>query len=241
MNKADLFDAMGLGPVWELRKTATHAASATPPTVASQGEIAADSFMQPVHRAASQSIDEVQAQVKACQACALHRTRTQTVFAAGQFGAPLMVVGEAPGADEDQAGEPFVGRAGQLLDRMLKAIGHSRDSNTYIANVLKCRPPGNRNPEADEIAHCANFLRAQIELGQPKALFLVGKFAIQTLLQSSATVGELRGRVHAVDVQGVSIPVVVGYHPAYLLRRPAEKAKAWDDLLLLQATLRATI
>jgi uracil-DNA glycosylase len=145
-----------------------------------------------------------------------------------------MVVGEGPGVEEDATGLPFVGKSGQLLDRMLKAIGASRTNNTYIANVVKCHPPGNRNPEQAEIEQCAPYLVQQIKASGPKVLLLVGRFAIQTLLNTKKPVGELRGTVHRVIVDGLDIPAVVTYHPAYLLRRPEEKQKAWDDLLLLK-------
>jgi DNA polymerase len=145
-----------------------------------------------------------------------------------------MVGGEAPGADEDIKGLPFVGRAGALLDKMLHAVGASRQKNVYIANVLKCRPPANRNPEAEEIRQCSPYLFQQIAANQPKILLLVGRFAIQTLLNTDKPVGELRGKLHHVTVDGLNIPAVVTYHPAYLLRRPGEKAKVWDDLLLLK-------
>ncbi|MBQ0961867.1 uracil-DNA glycosylase, partial [Ideonella sp. 4Y11] len=171
--------------------------------------------------------------VAACQACGLHAGRTQTVFGVGQVPAHWMVVGEAPGEQEDRQGEPFVGPAGQLLDAMLRAIGLGRGASdpahqAYIANTLKCRPPRNRNPAPDELLHCEPFLQRQIALVQPRIILAMGKFAIQQLTGSDEPVGRLRGRVHRY--QGV--PVVVTYHPAYLLRQPSEKAKAWDDLRL---------
>jgi DNA polymerase len=143
-----------------------------------------------------------------------------------------MVIGEAPGAEEDQQGEPFVGQAGKLLDNMLRSVGASRERNVLIANVLKCRPPGNRNPEPAEVAACASYLMRQIELAQPEFLLLLGKFAASSLLRTEGSMASLRGRTHRVDVGGRSIPAVVSYHPAYLLRRPEEKAKAWADLKL---------
>ena len=139
-----------------------------------------------------------------------------------------MVIGEAPGENEDLQGEPFVGQAGKLLDNMLRAIGLDRRRNVYIANVLKCRPPGNRNPDPQEVAQCEPFLRRQVELVQPRIILAMGRFAVQSLLQSQEPVGKLRGRVHSY--QGV--PLVVTYHPAYLLRNLADKAKAWSDLCL---------
>lgn len=183
------------------------------------------------------SLEELRIAVSSCEKCSLAHTRKQTVFSGGVAGSPVMVIGEAPGADEDAQGEPFVGRAGQLLERMLEAAGLSRKSNVYIGNVLKCRPPGNRDPQREEIEACYGYLESQVLLSQPKVLFLVGKFAIKTLLGTEETVGKLRGRVHQVDLGGIQIPAVVSYHPAYLLRQPLEKRKSWDDLLLLLKTL----
>lgn len=219
-SKAELFNAMGLGPVWELKNQENSKSDGAAVSQAASSD--------------SPNLDQLRSTVAACRACGLCETRTQTVFSDGVPYAPLMVVGEAPGADEDASGLPFVGRAGQLLDRMLIAVGGSRASNVYIANVLKCRPPGNRNPEVAEIEQCSPFVFQQIAVSQPKVLLLVGRFAIQTVLGSKKSVGELRGQLHQVTVQGREIPAVVTYHPAYLLRRPEEKAKVWDDLLLLK-------
>ncbi|WP_018746952.1 uracil-DNA glycosylase [Chitiniphilus shinanonensis] len=176
----------------------------------------------------------LQAAVTGCTACGLCKTRTQAVFGVGNPQAELLVVGEAPGAEEDRQGEPFVGAAGKLLDNMLAAIGEKRGERVFIANVLKCRPPGNRNPQPDEVLQCAPYLARQIELIRPRLIFAVGRFAIQTLLQTDAPVGALRGKLHQVN----DIPVVVGYHPAYLLRNLPDKARAWRDLLLVQQRLR---
>ena len=170
---------------------------------------------------------ELEALVAPCRRCALCETRTQTVFGVGDRDAGWFVVGEAPGADEDQAGEPFVGRAGQLLNAMLRAIGLAREQ-VYIANVLKCRPPGNRDPRPGEVRECLPYLRRQIELVAPRVILCVGRIAAQNLLGTELPVGRLRGQVHALH--GVDAPVVVTYHPAYLLRTPAEKRKAWADL-----------
>jgi DNA polymerase len=167
------------------------------------------------------------ARVAACKACELHQSRTQAVFGVGSRQAELMIIGEAPGADEDKQGEPFVGRAGQLLNAMLQAIGLRREQ-VFIANILKCRPPGNRDPRAEETLRCEPFLRRQIELVNPRVILAVGRIAAQNLLKSDEAVGRLRGRVHAFG-QG-AIPLVVSYHPAYLLRSPEQKAKAWQDL-----------
>ena len=166
--------------------------------------------------------------VAGCRACGLCESRRNTVFGVGPERADWMVVGEAPGENEDREGEPFVGQAGKLLDNMLRSIGLDRRRNVYIANVLKCRPPGNRNPEPHEVAQCEPFLRRQVELLQPRMILAMGRFAVQSLLRTQEPVGRLRGKVH--DYQGV--PLVVTYHPAYLLRNMPDKAKAWADLCL---------
>jgi DNA polymerase len=172
--------------------------------------------------------------VTACRACGLCESRTQTVFGVGHPQAHWMVVGEAPGEQEDLNGEPFVGPAGQLLDAMLRALGLSRETEgapaqrVYIANTLKCRPPRNRNPAPEEMVKCEPFLVRQIELVQPRVILAMGRFAVQALLRSGEAIGKLRGRVHAY--QGV--PLVVTYHPAYLLRNLPDKARAWEDLYL---------
>jgi len=165
--------------------------------------------------------------VAACQKCGLAATRTQTVFGVGDRAAQWMIVGEAPGAEEDRQGEPFVGRAGQLLNSMLRAIGLSR-GEVYIANVLKCRPPHNRDPAPGEVACCMPYLHRQVALLQPRLILCVGRIAAQTLLATDLPLTRLRGRVHHLEPFGV--PVVVTYHPAYLLRSPGEKRKAWIDL-----------
>jgi DNA polymerase len=178
--------------------------------------------------------------VARCTACGLCRSRRQTVFGVGHPGAHWLIVGEAPGEQEDLKGEPFVGAAGHLLDNMLRALDLTRDEapperQVYIANTLKCRPPGNRNPEPEELAQCEPFLMRQIELIRPRLILAMGRFAVQSLLRSSEPIGKLRGRVHRY--QGV--PLVVTYHPAYLLRNPAEKARAWEDLCLAAQVLSA--
>ena len=162
-----------------------------------------------------------------CTLCGLAKSRTQTVFGIGDENASWMIIGEAPGAEEDRRGEPFVGRAGQMLDEMLRAVGLNRDS-VFIANVLKCRPPNNRDPEPSEAEACRAYLERQIELVQPRVILAVGKIAAQNLLQSDEPVGRMRGRQH--DLNGV--PLVVTYHPAYLLRSPSQKRKVWADLCL---------
>lgn len=188
--------------------------------------------------------------VVACRACGLCDARRQVVFGVGDEQADWMVVGEAPGEQEDRQGEPFVGPAGRLLDNMLQAIGLARDAagqahpglpgigrGVYIANVLKCRPPGNRNPQPDEVAHCLPYLRRQIALVRPRLILAMGRFAVQALLQSEEPIGRLRGRVHRIE----GIPTIVTYHPAYLLRQLADKAKAWDDLCLAVRTMREMV
>jgi uracil-DNA glycosylase family 4 len=198
---------MGLAPVWKLRNE--------PVPVEENGWI------------------EIKQAVPACTACGLHKTRTQTVFGVGDEQADWMFIGEAPGAEEDRLGEPFVGQAGKLLDNMLAAIGLSREKNVYICNVLKCRPPGNRNPEPEEVAKCTPHLTKQIALIQPKLIIAMGRFAAQTLLKSDASIASMRGRVH----QYAGLPLVVTYHPAYLLRTLPDKAKAWEDLVFARKTM----
>jgi uracil-DNA glycosylase len=176
-----------------------------------------------------------------CRACSLCETRKQTVFGTGHLQAHWMIVGEAPGEQEDRQGEPFVGKSGQLLDNMLRALGLSRNATgdaddptkqVFIANTLKCRPPGNRNPLPQELNECEPYLVRQIELVRPKIILAMGRFAVQSLLRTNEPIGKLRGRVH--QFQGV--PLIVTYHPAYLLRNLEDKAKAWDDLCLARIT-----
>jgi DNA polymerase len=186
------------------------------------GQPAGDSVWEALERA-----------VRDCRLCGLCGTRSQTVFGIGDRHARLMVVGEAPGADEDRQGEPFVGRAGQLLNSMLRAAGFGR-SEVYIANILKCRPPNNRDPQPSEVEQCLPYLLRQIELVDPVLILCVGRIAAQNLLGTDATIGRLRGGVHRLPT---GHPVVVTYHPAYLLRSPGEKRKAWEDLKLALRTL----
>ena len=178
----------------------------------------------------------LQAAVAGCEACGLCRSRKNTVFGVGDVQADWMIVGEAPGENEDLQGEPFVGLAGQLLDNMLRAVGRSRTGagaqGAYIANVLKCRPPANRNPQPAEVAQCEPYLARQVALVKPKIILAMGRFAVQSLLKTDEPIGRLRGRVHQYE----GVPVIVTYHPAYLLRTPADKAKAWADLCLAMET-----
>ena len=206
-DRAALLAEMGLAPVWKLRDKKCEAGK--------PGWI------------------ELKAMVSGCTACGLHKTRTQTVFGVGDENADWMLIGEAPGAEEDRLGEPFVGQAGKLLDNMLAAIGLERGENVYIANVLKCRPPGNRNPEPEEVARCSPHLARQIELVRPKLIVAMGRFAAQTLLATDASIASLRGRVHAY----AGVPLIVTYHPAYLLRTLPDKAKAWADLVFARKTM----
>ncbi|WP_334108544.1 uracil-DNA glycosylase [Methylobacillus sp.] len=176
----------------------------------------------------------LQATVQECNACSLHATRTQAVFGVGDPQAEWLFIGEAPGVEEDRRGEPFVGPAGKLLDNMLAAIKLKRGENVYIANVLKCRPPANRDPHGEEVVKCDLYLKRQVELIQPKLIVALGKFAAQSLLSSDKSIAGLRGKLH--DFHGV--PVVVTYHPAYLLRNMPDKAKAWDDLCFARETMQ---
>jgi uracil-DNA glycosylase len=175
---------------------------------------------------------ELERAVKTCTLCALHQTRTQGVFGVGNRNAQWMVIGEAPGADEDRQGEPFVGRAGQLLNSMLKAIGLAREQ-VFIANILKSRPPNNRDPRPEEVRACIPYLFRQIELVNPKLILCVGRIAAQTLLETDTSIGKLRGQLHRI---AGNRPMVVTYHPAYLLRSPGEKRKSWADLMLALRT-----
>lgn len=173
------------------------------------------------------NLNELKETVSNCTLCDLHRTRKQTVFGAGHPAAEWLIIGEAPGADEDRLGEPFVGNAGQLLTSMLRAMGLAREE-VFIANILKCRPPNNRDPQANEIDHCSAYLRQQIELIQPKIILVVGRIAAQSLLNVDTPIGKMRGQ--KFTYQDAGIPVVATYHPAYLLRSPQQKRSAWEDL-----------
>ena len=230
---------MGLTPIWVNRANVGEApvAALSAPVLIAAPEPAPEPAQSTADREAviaKLSWDELIASIATCTACKLCKTRTNTVPGVGDRTPSWMVIGEAPGENEDKQGEPFVGKAGQLLDAMLLAVGKKRGDGVYIANVIKCRPPGNRNPEPDEIAVCAPYLSRQIALAQPKLLLASGKFAAQTLLNCDDTVGAMRALPAAVSERD-SIPVVVTYHPSYLLRSPLEKAKAWDDLMKAKA------
>lgn len=176
--------------------------------------------------------------VAGCTLCDLSRTRTQTVFGVGNTQADWLVIGEAPGAEEDRQGEPFVGRAGQLLNAMLLAIGLPRES-VFIANVLKCRPPGNRDPKPEEVSRCLPYLSAQLALLKPKIILAVGRIAAQNLLATDAPLARLRGKLHSFGA--ANTPLVITYHPAYLLRTPTDKRKAWEDLKFARTTYQRIV
>jgi uracil-DNA glycosylase family 4 len=213
-----------------------------PPTIAAPAPMAAPAPLYPAQAGAASQVatldwPALRDAVAACQACGLCQGRTNTVFGVGDEQADWMIVGEAPGENEDLQGEPFVGAAGQLLDNMLKAVGRSRTGQgaegAFIANVLKCRPPANRNPQPDEVAQCEPYLARQVALVKPKVIVAMGRFAVQALLKSNEPIGRLRGQVHHYE----GVPVIVTYHPAYLLRTPTDKGKAWADLCLAMAQL----
>ncbi len=224
---------LNLYPLWVRRgaPVAAESVSVQPVPVEEKPAVAgsaSDPLLRQSESSSTSSLNwsELKQMVQDCAACKLRAGCTQTVFGVGDENAEWLFVGEGPGADEDEQGEPFVGQAGKLLDNMLAAIKLKRGSNVYIANIVKCRPPNNRTPEPDEIATCLPHLQRQIALIKPKLIVALGKTAATSLLGREATLGSLRGTVH--EYQG--IPLIVTYHPAYLLRSPAEKAKAWQDL-----------
>lgn len=224
---ADTGHAPAPAPAAAPRPAGDESAATSPPPVRATLQTAA--ALAPV----PQDWAGLESAVSGCMLCKLCQTRTNTVFGVGMPASPLMIVGEGPGADEDAKGEPFVGRAGKLLDEMLKAIGRSRLESTparavYIANVVKCRPPGNRDPEPDEVSACRPYLDQQIRLIKPKLIVALGRVAAQRLLATDAPLSKLRGPVYEYGPERV--PVLVTYHPAYLLRSPGEKAKSWQDL-----------
>ncbi|MBI3068634.1 MAG: uracil-DNA glycosylase [Betaproteobacteria bacterium] len=239
--REEILKELGLWPVWRLRSGAgaspqeegAAAPSSAAPASAPSPPAKAPALQEvplPLddRRAAIARMDwrELKAAVASCTACPLHKGRTKTVFGVGDEQADWLFVGEGPGADEDRQGEPFVGQAGKLLDNMLAAIGLKRGENVYIANVIKCRPPGNRNPEPFEAGQCEPYLHRQIDLIRPRLIVALGKVAVQNLLARDASIASLRGRLH----QYRDIPLIVTYHPAYLLRNLPDKAKAWVDL-----------
>jgi len=247
MDKTRALAEMGIKPVWRLRQPVAAAAPAETmiDAPAPQSEVPIEMLielpqtMQPesnapvVSATATLGWEELASTVASCRACGLCAARKQAVFGVGDRQADWMFVGEGPGAEEDQRGEPFVGQAGKLLDAMLEASGLKRGENVYIANSVKCRPPGNRTPEADEIAACRPYLERQIELVKPKLLIALGRPAAQTLLGREMSISSARGKLHRYG----DIPVVVTYHPAYLLRNLPDKAKAWVDMCFAADTI----
>ncbi len=194
---------------------------------AAKDEVIVDALPMPSIDTESMDWQTLEQHVSACTRCPLHSGRKHTVFGTGNRSAEWMIIGEAPGADEDRQGLPFVGRAGRLLNAMLKAAGYERD-DVFITNILKCRPPRNRDPKLDEAVACAGYLHRQITLVHPKIILAVGRIAAQNLLTTDEPLGRLRGKIHRHEYSG--IPVIVTYHPAYLLRSPQEKRKVWEDL-----------
>ena len=243
--RSDILRELGLLPLWRLRTVAAEIAEPRSAPGSSVAEATArydalaprasrEPLVDRVQHIAALEWPEFAADVAACTACGLCRTRNKAVPGVGDVHAQWLFVGEAPGAEEDARGEPFVGQAGRLLDNMLAALGMKRGKNVYIANVLKCRPPGNRTPSPLEVESCRPYLDRQIALIRPTLIVALGKSAATTLLNVDATIASLRGRVHRY--QGV--PLIVTYHPAYLLRSLPDKAKAWEDLCLARSTLR---
>jgi DNA polymerase len=243
--RPEVLEALGLGPAWVLRQGEGETRPASAPEAGRAGgpvaglalrhageDGAAHARFEAILR---MDWDALEAAVAQCNACPLARTRTRTVFGVGDRASDWLFVGEGPGADEDWRGEPFVGQAGRLLDAMLAAIGLERGRDVFIANVVKCRPPGNRNPEPAEAGCCMPFLQRQVELIRPRLIVALGKVAAVNLLGREVAVAALRGRLH--DYRG--IPLLVTYHPAYLLRNLPDKARAWEDLCLARDTMAA--
>lgn len=236
--RARYLEAMGV-QIWTRRVEPSSACEssstiAEPCPTAVPGQASQSSGERPAVSALDwQALEE---RVSACMLCDLHAGRTHTVFGVGARDADWMIIGEGPGAEEDRQGEPFVGRAGQLLNNMLRAIGLRREA-VYIANIVKCRPPGNRDPKSEEAAACRPYLERQIALVRPRLILALGRVAAQNLLDTDVAVGKLRGKVHRYGESGTAL--VVTYHPAYLLRSPEQKARAWDDLCLARAQVDA--
>jgi DNA polymerase len=238
-SRATILEELGIAPAWRLRRAAPGVApQATPEAAVEAATTATVREDGPVDerraRIASLAFEALAPDIAACRACGLCTTRQRTVPGVGAVGAQWMFVGEAPGAEEDAQGEPFVGAAGQLLDNMLAALRLSRAAEVFIANVLKCRPPNNRTPTSPEVDACRPYLDRQVALVAPRLIVALGRSAACTLLDIDAPVASLRNRVHRYR----GTPLVVTYHPAYLLRNPADKARAWEDLLFARRTLR---
>jgi uracil-DNA glycosylase len=227
--RQQVLEALGLSPVW-VRRDRPPAPDGRDGAVA---PVQANPEEARVAEIRAMDWTALRAAAAACVACPLHRNRRQAVLGVGDERADWLFVGEGPGAEEDARGEPFVGQAGKLLDNMLAAIELRRGNGVYIANIVKCRPPANRNPEAAEAQACAPFLARQIELIAPKLIVALGKVAANNLLETDATLGSLRGKVH--DCRG--IPLIATFHPAFLLRQPEDKAKAWEDLCFAVETM----
>lgn len=223
------------GPLAELEVARVPAAADSAAYGAAEA-VAVPVSQEPVSQDAAVQWDALRSEILSCTKCLLHKSRTQGVVGVGPRRTDWMVIGEAPGAEEDRRGEPFVGRAGHLLDAMLRAIGLDRGTNVYIANVLKSRPPGNRDPKPDEVAACLPYLMRQIALLQPRLMLAVGRIAAQNLLATDMSLGRLRGKVHRFGE--LNTPLIVTYHPAYLLRTPADKRKAWEDLKFARSVFR---
>jgi uracil-DNA glycosylase len=235
--RESLLSEMGLGPVWKLRVAPAGVAVEPSPlsasaTVGPRLPVAADPVTVSLDQR-GMSWEVLQSAVAACRKCRLCEARKQAVLGVGDLNADWLFVGEGPGAEEDQRGEPFVGQAGKLLDNMLAGIGLKRGNDVYIANAVKCRPPENRTPTPEETAACLPYLERQIELIRPKLIVALGRPAAQTLLKAEVKIGAARGRLH--DYRG--IPLIVTYHPAYLLRTLQDKAKAWEDLCFMRSTM----
>jgi DNA polymerase len=250
-SRTDILRELKLAPQWRLRQAAPGAPTAVappperalsgppepPPTVRDRRAGANEESASRLARIAALGWNDLAADVEACTACGLCRSRNRSVPGVGDVHAQWLLIGEAPGAEEDARGEPFVGQAGKLLDNMLASLGMNRHENVYIANVLKCRPPGNRTPEPLEVDACRPYLERQIALIRPRLILALGKSAAALLLGTDASIASLRGRVHRFG----DVPLVVTYHPAYLLRSLLDKAKAWEDLLLARRALVASL
>jgi len=232
VRREEILRELGLTPLWRSRASVAATLPANERHTNVVAPVGADDRRAQILR---MDWPQLKVSVAGCTACPLHQTRTHTVFGVGDENADWLLVGEGPGAEEDAKGEPFVGPAGQLLDNMLAAIKLKRGQNVYIANVVKCRPPDNRNPEHEETQQCESYLARQIELIKPRLIVVLGKVAAQNLLHTDATVASLRGKLH--QYQG--IPLIVTYHPAYLLRSLSDKSKAWQDLCLATTTMQA--
>jgi uracil-DNA glycosylase len=233
MERDTILSELGLGPVWKLREAAIEIVESEEPK-AENGNVELLTLDTRLSIIEKMDWDELKQSVAACRACALSKTRKQAVLGVGDMQADWLFVGEGPGAEEDERGEPFVGQAGKLLDAMLDAIDIRRGKDVYIANSVKCRPPNNRTPEANEITACSPYLQRQIALLKPKLIVALGRPAAQTLLGREVAIGASRGQLF----EHRGIPLIVTYHPAYLLRSLHDKAKAWEDLVFARKTMR---